>query len=1157
VVAAGTAVGDAATTPWRSFASRNCYSNDQDGFLGANEISGDTSPITAPKAFLSLPECQDFCTQTAGCTGVEMQTIDGSQPTCWLRKDIQVEKCTTNFPEFTLWLSPQGPRSSAEGAVTSYSGTDCRGLGAKEVQPLPDDPVKTNANIFVCDSKCLAHPDCDGVMWRQIDTMPPERWNIQTCWLLKDIDIDACLQDPTTTSFEVRILHKRGRGGDGQEVHPATTTPLPGRAGSAWPTKTRTNCYNGMGGVPLSGASDPVAGHLTLADCQAKCSSDPNCKAVVMHDTKDGTKANCYLRSEIDLNMCDTNSDWYTLWFRPGEPAAQDLTWLSVTGVHCSLDEAAETALPGRGGLPGHLDLVDCEKRCQGSDGCQAIAWIDSQDPTSQNCWLRKNVRLEDCAESPTLNMLIMAEALAHPPPPRADAAHAVQRPVVQRIVVTAAPSTSSADSTWTSLAGRDCSGGKGGDSMSIGGFDPPPGHYPLIKCQELCISQPGCEAVVMVASGNEGNCGLRRQVSPGDCVPKPTTNVWLRPGTAALAGDHWITHASKNCYPGKGAELVVPGEDHLPNHMTLEACQAECVRKANCEGIMYHDAPHMDGFNCYLRKNIRLEACDQPAPFDLMILRRSVVQRPAVPQPQTGRDTPPAPPATQPTSTTPSTTTPPVTLPPTTTTQAKPPNFPDPRAAIVGKFCDRHHGGEDVGLDGFDPVPTHQPLERCLALCDQQQDCKAVVLQETRISRQPNCWLQKSVALERCLADPTAGVWFKPNAQPPTVGQWVSHAGKHCGPSKGADYAIPQQDHVPGHLKLVDCQATCVRITACDAYVWRDTGDDTTANCHLRANVRPWECESSPEHILMLRRPNPNDGRGLRPEMAIDAAQVAAPEAPEPQTEAIAAVPSRPWVSVAGKDCYFGHGAVAILATGYDPVAQHATLSHCQATCLEQPDCEAVVMHDVLNGGQPNCWLRKNIDLSSCSDMDDATVWFRPSDDLTVEPEWTSYAGRKCDPGHGADFAIPGQDTLDGHFSVKACQVACEELLTCKAFMWQSTADGRIPNCHLRMHVDAEQCVLNEAFDLLVKKNTMSAFSAPGPDAVLQRLRRVGLPAGGGQVGAVLAAVAVALLAALAAAAAMAGRARRAPEARTGMRGVLRELKAYSSSERPLISLE
>jgi len=74
-----------------------------------------------------------------------------------------------------------------------------------------------------------------------------------------------------------------------------------------------SHCYAGHGGVPLDDA-DTVIQNVTTRECEAVCDSTTNCIAVTTHSASsrhNTVPGDCYLRSDIDLEKCDTESQWW------------------------------------------------------------------------------------------------------------------------------------------------------------------------------------------------------------------------------------------------------------------------------------------------------------------------------------------------------------------------------------------------------------------------------------------------------------------------------------------------------------------------------------------------------------------------------------------------------------------------------------------------------------------------------------------------------------------------------------------------------------------------------------------------------------------------------------------------------------------------------
>ena len=88
-------------------------------------------------------------------------------------------------------------------------------------------------------------------------------------------------------------------------------SPLPSVPPSPplWMAHTSTNCYSGMGATHLDGGAAHTA---SARDCMAACARLDTCDGVVY--SEEYTSGQCFFRSEIDVERCDSNGGGWTLY---------------------------------------------------------------------------------------------------------------------------------------------------------------------------------------------------------------------------------------------------------------------------------------------------------------------------------------------------------------------------------------------------------------------------------------------------------------------------------------------------------------------------------------------------------------------------------------------------------------------------------------------------------------------------------------------------------------------------------------------------------------------------------------------------------------------------------------------------------------------------
>eukprot|EP00931_Biecheleriopsis_adriatica_P093048 TRINITY_DN667_c0_g1_i1.p1 TRINITY_DN667_c0_g1~~TRINITY_DN667_c0_g1_i1.p1 ORF type:complete len:1526 (+),score=218.47 TRINITY_DN667_c0_g1_i1:80-4579(+) len=78
-------------------------------------------------------------------------------------------------------------------------------------------------------------------------------------------------------------------------------------------------------------------------------------------------------------------------------------------------------------------------------------------------------------------------------------------------------------------------------------------------------------------------------------------------------------------------------------------------------------------------------------------------------------------------------------------------------------------------------------------------------------------------------------------------------------------------------------------------------------------------------------------------------------------------------WELRTGTNCYSGFGA-----TSLSELAGTWTVAGCQAQCMQEPACEAVVMRSGFQDGTSPCWLVGDVNIEQCQSYPDYDVWYR-----------------------------------------------------------------------------------------------------------------------------------------------------------------------------------
>lgn len=392
---------------WLSLARRNCYSSAENGFVGADIVSASTNPVVHVEALhQSLESCQAACIAEPECDGICMQDQVHDQPTCFLRKNIDLTQCDEKFPDFTMWLKPGGKAETTAaaslGLMPTFAGVACpgaewAGVGALAGKTLPE-----------CEDACRAKPACNAVHYQHMPKDSLGR-SSTTCHLWRVIGWAGCRHG--SGHFELRMVREMGAPalqGAAQAV-PQRVSISP-KVLEAWATVSSLNCFPGHGGDDLHATGfSPVPGYKTLEDCEALCLMKEECLAIVMRVGVGKTFGNCGLRRAVRMTECQPDPDM-ALWVKPGEVVYGVGDWVSYSGTNCFEGAGAESASDVVDVLPGHLKLGACERQCDLTEECQAIVFQDGVGADSSNCYLRKNVVPRHCEGDRDFNLRMHAK---------------------------------------------------------------------------------------------------------------------------------------------------------------------------------------------------------------------------------------------------------------------------------------------------------------------------------------------------------------------------------------------------------------------------------------------------------------------------------------------------------------------------------------------------------------------------------------------------------------------------------------------------------------------------------------------------------------------------------------------------------------------------
>jgi len=895
--------------------------------------------------------------------------------------------------------------------------------------------LKGHHLIYECEHACLGELSCEGIVWH--DT---EDGRTDSCYLRTNISLAECISD---RAFNLRVLHRiavaTAKHDDEERDDGVTEFAWP-----AWAAFSATNCYLGRGGDVISG-KDPVQGHQSLHECQELCLSDAECDAIVMHDTQDWHKDNCWLHKNIKIDDCEINQQ-FNVWLSP----AYDETlgqyrphkWTSLHSTNCYPGQGAEN-INGQDVLKGHHLIYECEHACLGEPSCEGIVWHDTQDGHTDNCYLCTNISLSHCTMDDAVNLRVLTRA-----------ARLASTSTTSVKPTTTDPSLDPEKSwhSWSAYSATNCYSGRG--ALQIEGKDPVPGRKLLKECQEECMADASCDAIVMhdTEDGLQDNCWLRSDVAIDACEIHEGFDLWLSPAYTAKHDGYrphaWTSHHSTNCFPGHGATHIAR-QAALSGHNLLFQCESACLDEPSCEGIVWHDTKDGDADECFPIGSISLSDCEADPSFNVRLLNLE--------QPPTATEAPGPTPAAAAAA--------------------------EQEAAATNLWhgysstnCYAGRGGESI--QGRDPVPGQKTLTECQEECLADAECDAILLHDASDDVADNCWLSKGIVLDECDTDPVFGVWLSPAYDKTTNGhavphEWTTHHGLNCPPGEGAK-DLGRQAYVLGRHLLFECESACLGEPKCEGIVWRDTPDGYIEDCFLRGAIHLSACwpRDGFSTRLLQRRVDPTS---VATTSAIPAATTTAPASGIPGAGG--------WTNYSGKNCYEFNGADNV--GGSDPLMGHKLLKECREECLADPVCDAIVMQDdgPLAG---NCWLRKNVTLDSCQSDPTFTVFLSPPYDARGGYRghvWTSHPRVRCHPGHGGE-PVDEKDALDGHRLISDCEDACLAEPRCAAVVWRDTRGGLAPSCFLRSNIELARCEESEVFNLRILMRVAAKSTMPADDA-------------------------------------------------------------------------
>lgn len=261
----------------------------------------------------------------------------------------------------------------------------------------------------------------------------------------------------------------------------------------------------------------------------------------------------------------------------------------------------------------------------------------------------------------------------------------------------------------------------------------------------------------------------------------------------------------------------------------------------------------------------------------------------------------------------------------------------------------------------------------------------------------------------------------------------WVSYPGLNCYNGQGAESA--GGDHV-GDMDVNSCKTFCEEESECTGIVvGQGTGD---VSCFLRKKVVKAQCaQNSPLDLWLLEASNdPSPTTSIIGERTLPLSTTSTSKSLRTtsttttsmlQTTTISRASVSPgtmtWERYEGLNCYGGVGGIA---AGGDMIGSSLPLSGCQAACIDESECEGVIV--VRDEDPGRCWLRKNVEPSKCHTNSDWDLWLltrpvKPPSSVAFEP--VAERDAACRGVSAADNAN-SYYLLMSASSIEACKALC-----------------------------------------------------------------------------------------------------------------------------------
>jgi len=285
----------------------------------------------------------------------------------------------------------------------------------------------------------------------------------------------------------------------------------------------------------------------------------------------------------------------------------------------------------------------------------------------------------------------------------------------------------------------------------------------------------------------------------------------------------------------------------------------------------------------------------------------------------------------------------------------------------------------------------------------------------------------------------------------------WKKFPSTDCYEGKGGDPVAGLPDPYSNSLTLQECQDVCQQSSSCEGIIRESSDGESEGLCYLRVSLNLEKCVDDSIWELYLKT-NEKESEDVEKESS--------------QTQ-------QKWSKSSGVDCYEGKGGVAIQP---DPYSNSIGLEGCREACEATKGCVAII-RKATDGVSPGlCYLRSQIQKSSCvqdplwdlHQFDEDSTTVKPS---TEKPSssWTNYGGRDCYEGAGGQAIQP--DPYSQSLSLEDCKSSCMSNPSCVGII-RKTSDGSGNGiCYLRSSIQLSKCDSQTEWDLYLNKRNDGDF--------------------------------------------------------------------------------